>query len=83
MEGTSADRHWQTTVHDKWKVTQLTDTGRPKYLIHGRYLSWIYFVRKVLNDEGLQTGTVVVPSQAPGVMRGGGERVVVVLGVLA
>ena len=36
MEGDSADRHRQTKVFDTWKVTQLTDTGRPKYLIHGR-----------------------------------------------
>ena len=32
----ATDRNWQTKVLDIWKVTQLTDTGRPKYLIYGR-----------------------------------------------
>ena len=32
----ATDRHWQTKLLDTWKVPQLTDTGRPKYLIHGR-----------------------------------------------
>ena len=35
-------------VLDTWKVPQLTDTGRPKYLIHGRQLSRIFLIRKVL-----------------------------------
>ena len=33
------NRNLQSKVLDTWKVTQLTDIGRPKYVIHGRSLS--------------------------------------------